>query len=101
MIIVGKSMPIDNYEQYKRVINQITGRLYMQRERESTCCACVRACVRVGACVHADMRVSVCVRTCFRTCCSGGRIPIKRSSDIQIQVVAMLSVVVRRGEGVP
>ena len=29
MIIVGKSMPIDNYEQYKRVINQITGRLYM------------------------------------------------------------------------
>ena len=25
----GKSMPIDNYEQYKRVINQITGRLYM------------------------------------------------------------------------
>ena len=29
MIIVGKSMPIDNYEQYKRVINQISGRLYM------------------------------------------------------------------------
>ena len=29
MIIVGKSMPINNYEQYKRVINQITGRLYM------------------------------------------------------------------------
>ena len=32
MIIVGKSMPIDNYEQYKRVINvinQITGRLYI------------------------------------------------------------------------
>ena len=29
MIIVGKSMPIDNYEQYSRVINQITGRLYM------------------------------------------------------------------------
>ena len=29
MIIVGKSLPIDNYEQYKRVINQITGRLYM------------------------------------------------------------------------
>ena len=29
MITVGKSMPIDNYEQYKRVINQITGRLYM------------------------------------------------------------------------
>ncbi len=29
MIIVGKSMPIDNYEQYKRVINQITWRLYM------------------------------------------------------------------------
>ena len=29
MIIVGKSMPVDNYEQYKRVINQITGRLYM------------------------------------------------------------------------
>ena len=27
MIIMGKSMPIDNYEQYKRVINQITGRL--------------------------------------------------------------------------
>ena len=24
-------MPIDNYEQYKRVINQITGRLYMHR----------------------------------------------------------------------
>ena len=22
-------MPVDNYEQYKRVINQITGRLYM------------------------------------------------------------------------
>ena len=42
MIIVGKSMPNDNYEQYKRVINQITGRLYMyiyiyiyrERERE-------------------------------------------------------------------
>ena len=30
MIIVGKSVPIDNYEQYKRVMNQITGRLYMQ-----------------------------------------------------------------------
>ena len=29
IIIVGKSMPIGNYEQYKRVINQITGRLYM------------------------------------------------------------------------
>ena len=29
MIIVGKSMPIDHYEQYKRVIKQITGRLYM------------------------------------------------------------------------
>ena len=29
MIIVGKSMPIDNYEQYKRVINQTTGRLYI------------------------------------------------------------------------
>ena len=29
LIIVGKSMPIDNYEQYKRVINQITGRLYI------------------------------------------------------------------------
>ena len=29
MIIVGKSMSIANYEQYKRVINQITGRLYM------------------------------------------------------------------------
>ena len=29
MIIVGKSVSIDNYEQYKRVINQITGRLYM------------------------------------------------------------------------
>ena len=29
MIIVGKSMTVDNYEQYKRVINQITGRLYM------------------------------------------------------------------------
>ena len=29
MIIVGNSMPIDNYEQYKRVMNQITGRLYM------------------------------------------------------------------------
>ena len=27
MIIVGKSMSIYNYEQYKRVINQITGRL--------------------------------------------------------------------------
>ena len=26
MIILGKSMPLDNYEQYKRVINQITGR---------------------------------------------------------------------------
>ena len=24
MIIVGKSMPIDNYEKYKTVINQIT-----------------------------------------------------------------------------
>ena len=33
----GKSMPIDNYEQYKREINQITGRLYIytrERERE-------------------------------------------------------------------
>ena len=29
MIMVGKSVPIDNYEQYERVINQITGRLYM------------------------------------------------------------------------
>ena len=29
MIIVGKSMPIDNYEQYKRVINEITGRKYI------------------------------------------------------------------------
>ena len=29
MIIVRKSMTIDNYEQYKRVINQITGRLYI------------------------------------------------------------------------
>ena len=29
IIIVGKSMPIDNYEQYKRVINKITGRLYI------------------------------------------------------------------------
>ena len=29
MIIVGKSMPIDNYEQYERVINQITGILYI------------------------------------------------------------------------
>ena len=29
MIKVGKSMTIDNYEQYKRVINQVTGRLYM------------------------------------------------------------------------
>ena len=29
MIIVGKPMPIDNYEQYKRLTNQITGRLYM------------------------------------------------------------------------
>ena len=44
MIKVGKSMPIDNYEKYKRVINQITGGLYMhvyvciyiyiERERE-------------------------------------------------------------------
>ena len=25
MIIVGKLVPVDNYEQYKRVINQITG----------------------------------------------------------------------------
>ena len=29
MIIEGKSMAIDNYEQYKSVINQITGRLYI------------------------------------------------------------------------
>ena len=29
MIIVGKSMPTDDYEQYKRVINQITERLYI------------------------------------------------------------------------
>ena len=29
MIIVGKSMSVYNYEQYKRVINQITGRLYI------------------------------------------------------------------------
>ena len=29
MIIVGKSMPIDNYEQQKRVINQMTGSLYI------------------------------------------------------------------------
>ena len=29
MMVVGKSMTIDNYEQYKRVINQVTGRLYM------------------------------------------------------------------------
>ena len=35
MIIVGKSMPIDNYEQYKRVITQITGRLYMHKYIET------------------------------------------------------------------
>ena len=29
MIIVGKLLSIDNYKQYKRVINQITRRLYM------------------------------------------------------------------------
>ena len=28
MIIVGKSVPIDNYEQYKRAISQIIGRLH-------------------------------------------------------------------------
>ena len=32
MIIVGKSMPIDNYAQYKRVINQTTGRLTGQQQ---------------------------------------------------------------------
>ena len=43
MLIVGKSVPIDKYEQYKRVINQIIGRLYIdthtyihtERERET------------------------------------------------------------------
>ena len=34
MIIVGKLMPIDNYEQYKRVINQITGRLYISETKK-------------------------------------------------------------------
>ena len=44
-------MPIDNYEQYKRVINQITGRLYMHIYILETkiiiifflffCCVCV------------------------------------------------------------
>ena len=29
LIIVGKSMLVDKYEKYKRVINQITGRLYI------------------------------------------------------------------------
>ena len=29
MIIVRKSVPIDSYEQYKRVINQITEKLCM------------------------------------------------------------------------
>ena len=53
MIIVGKSMPIDNYEQYKRVINQITGRLYMHI-RKTNClffvfCFCV--CVCFGMCM--------------------------------------------------
>ena len=37
MIIVGKSMPINNYERYKRVINQITGRLYIPIPPESVC----------------------------------------------------------------
>ena len=35
MIIVGKSTPIDNYEQYKRVINQITERIYMHTHTHS------------------------------------------------------------------
>ena len=34
LIIVGKSMPSDNYEQYKRVINEITGRLYIYIKQE-------------------------------------------------------------------
>ena len=37
MNIVTKPMPIDNYEQYKRVINQITGRLYIPIPPESVC----------------------------------------------------------------
>ncbi len=44
MIIVGKSMPIDNYEQYKRVINQITGRLYILETKklfDFFACVCV------------------------------------------------------------
>ena len=43
MIMVGKSMPIDNYEQYKRVINvinQITGRLYILETKKLIFCCC-------------------------------------------------------------
>ena len=39
-------MPIDNYEQYKRVINQIIGRIYTLETQESLCvCVCVCLCV--------------------------------------------------------
>ena len=46
MVIGGKPMSIDDYEQYKREINQITGRLYMHiyirnQEKISFWCVCV------------------------------------------------------------
>ena len=47
-MIVGKSMPIDNYEQYKRIINQITGRLYILETKKLmgflVCMWCVCVC---------------------------------------------------------
>ena len=50
-------MSIDNYEQYKRVINQITGRLYMHIYILET--KKKKKWGRGGACVHACACVCV------------------------------------------
>ena len=48
-MIVGKSMPIDNYEQYKRIINQITGRLYiLETKKLMGFLVCMCVCVYGG-----------------------------------------------------
>ena len=39
-IYIGKSVPIDNYEQYKRVINQTNGGLYMHINIYLCACVC-------------------------------------------------------------
>ena len=59
LITVGKSMPIDNYEQYKRVINQITLR---ERERIRTYYARIQISGKylVFQSVLANLHVHVC-----------------------------------------